>query len=77
LGPILGAISVNAFKSYATKEFAQQWFFILGGLFIVVTLFMPKGIVGIPDQMRALRKKFGRKTTEEITVAAKLNPVEK
>ena len=58
LGPILGAISVNAMKSYATRAFAEQWLYFLGGLFIVVTLFMPKGIVGLPEQFRALWRRF-------------------
>ena len=58
LGPILGAISVNALKSYATRAFAEQWLYFLGGLFIVATLFMPKGIIGLPEQFRELKKKF-------------------
>jgi urea transport system permease protein len=58
VGPIIGAVFVNGLKSFATRAFAEQWLFILGGMFIFVTLFMPKGIVGIPDQLRALRKKW-------------------
>ena len=55
-GPIIGAISVNALKSYATRAFAEQWLYFLGGLFIFVTLFMPKGIVGLPGQFQAMRR---------------------
>jgi urea transport system permease protein len=55
----LGAISVNAAKSYATRAFAEQWLYFLGGLFIFATLFMPKGIIGLPEQFRALWKRFG------------------
>src|SRR6266446_6565071 len=51
LGPILGAISVNALKSYATRAFAEQWLYILGALFIIIVLFMPNGLVGIPRQL--------------------------
>jgi urea transport system permease protein len=76
IGPILGAISVNAMKSYATRAFAEQWLYFLGGLFILVTLFMPKGIVGIPDQLRALKKKFHRRS-EEPSVPMAANPVVK
>src|ERR1043166_5262895 len=46
IGPILGAISVNALKSYATRAFAEQWLYILGILFILVVLFVPNGLVG-------------------------------
>jgi urea transport system permease protein len=62
LGPILGAISVNALKSYATRAFPEQWLYFLGGMFILVTLFMPKGIIGIPEQLRGLIKRFLRKS---------------
>jgi urea transport system permease protein len=58
LGPILGAISVNALKSYATRAFAEQWLYLLGGLFILVVLFMPKGLIGLPEQLGALKRKL-------------------
>jgi urea transport system permease protein len=69
LGPILGAISVNALKSYATRAFAEQWLYVLGFLFIFVTLFMPKGIIGLPEQFRALWKRFGGKRNGEAAPA--------
>jgi len=46
IGPIIGAIAVNAGKSYFTGALPDLWLFALGALFIVVTLFSPKGIVG-------------------------------
>ncbi|MDP9838937.1 urea transport system permease protein [Neorhizobium huautlense] len=46
IGPIIGAVLVNAGKSYFTGAFPELWLFALGGLFIAVTLFLPKGIVG-------------------------------
>lgn len=51
LGPILGSIGCNWLKSYATHAFAEQWPYVLGGLFLFVTLFMPKGLVGLPEQL--------------------------
>ncbi|HEX8372786.1 MAG TPA: urea ABC transporter permease subunit UrtC [Chthoniobacterales bacterium] len=51
-GPIIGAIAVNALKSWATRAYPDYWLIILGGLFIVVVLFMPKGIVGLPGQIK-------------------------
>jgi len=49
VGPIIGAIGVNALKSWATVgETANYWPIILGGLFIIVVLFLPKGIISIP-----------------------------
>jgi ABC-type branched-subunit amino acid transport system permease subunit len=70
LGPILGAIGINSLKSYATHSFAEQWPYILGGLFIFVTLFMPQGIVGLPAQLSALAAKWNRRTPREPDVKA-------
>ena len=58
VGPILGAIGTNALKSYTTHSWPEYWLYILGGLFIFVTVFMPKGIVGLPGQLRGLRKRW-------------------
>jgi urea transport system permease protein len=71
LGPILGAITVNALKSYATRAFAEQWLYFLGGLFILVTLFLPKGLVGIPEQLRDLKTRFRRKPNGAASSGAK------
>jgi len=46
IGPIIGAVLVNAGKSVFTAAFPEFWLFALGGLFVAVTLFLPKGIVG-------------------------------
>jgi urea transport system permease protein len=47
VGPIVGAILVNFAKTwFTTGALAPYWLFALGGLFIAVTLFLPKGIVG-------------------------------
>jgi urea ABC transporter permease protein UrtC len=51
VGPIIGAISVNALKSYTTHAFPEYWLFIEGVLFILVVLFMPKGIIGLASQV--------------------------
>jgi len=70
IGPIIGAISVNAMKSWATRAFAEQWLFMLGGMFILAVLFMPNGIIGLPAQFKALKQRFfDRKKTEEPVTA--------
>jgi urea transport system permease protein len=46
LGPIVGAGIVNGAKSFFTQSFPEYWLFFLGLLFILVTLFLPKGVVG-------------------------------
>lgn len=56
IGPIIGAVLVNAGKSYFTGAFPELWLFALGGLFIAVTLFLPKGIVGTIQSGFSVRK---------------------
>lgn len=53
-GAVAGAILVNATKSWLTVAFPDIWLFGLGALFVLVTLFLPYGVVGL------LRKKGGR-----------------
>ncbi len=46
-GAALGAIVINAAKSWFTGVLPEAWLFVLGGLFIFVTLFMPRGLAGL------------------------------
>jgi urea transport system permease protein len=61
LGPVLGAIGVNALKSWTTRAYPDLWLLILGTVFVLVTVFMPKGIVGLPNQLHGLSRWFGVK----------------
>ncbi len=45
-GAVVGAIGVNYAKTWFTAAFPEIWLFALGGLFVVVTLLMPRGIAG-------------------------------
>jgi len=56
VGPIIGAILVNFGKTIFTGALPEYWLFALGGLFVVVTLFLPRGIVGTLHGWRARRK---------------------
>jgi urea transport system permease protein len=53
VGAALGALVVNFGKTYFTGALPDYWLFALGLLFIVVTLFMPRGIVGLAAQFSA------------------------
>ena len=52
IGPILGAFLVNGAKSWLTVIAPEFWLYFLGMLFIVVTLFLPKGVIGLVDKMK-------------------------
>jgi urea transport system permease protein len=53
VGPIVGAGLVNGAKSTFTAAFPEFWLFFLGALFVAVTLFLPRGVVGL---LRGMRK---------------------
>jgi urea transport system permease protein len=61
IGGILGAWLVNGAKSWLTVAFPSAWLYFLGTLFIVVTLFLPQGLIGIRsrvrDGLRVLRRR--------------------
>ena len=54
-GPILGAVLVNLAKTLLTGSLPEVWLFALGGLFVVVTLFLPCGLVGLRRARRPAR----------------------
>jgi urea transport system permease protein len=74
IGAALGAIVVNGLKTTFTSGFlAPYWLFALGGLFILVTLALPKGIVGAVSELRRWlheRKSRLAKPRSTIAVAA-------
>jgi urea transport system permease protein len=51
LGPIIGAVTVSGAKSFFTANFAEYWLFFLGLMFVLVTLFLPNGLLGIYHQL--------------------------
>ena len=55
-GAVIGAILVNFGKTYLTGVLPEAWLFVLGGLFVLVTLFLPYGIVGLLRRFKHKRK---------------------
>jgi len=56
VGAALGAVAVNFAKTYFTGAFPEYWLYALGGLFVLVTLFLPKGLVGLLNLRRRAAK---------------------
>jgi urea transport system permease protein len=54
-GAALGAAIVNYAKSTLTGALPEVWLFVLGALFVLVTIALPKGFVGIVERVRRLR----------------------
>jgi urea transport system permease protein len=56
-GAVLGAVLVNYAKTFFTTGLlAPYWLFVLGGLFVAVTLLLPRGIVGAIEHFWAQRR---------------------
>ena len=51
IGPVIGAAIVNLSKSYFTVAFPEYWLFFLGSLFVMVTLWLPEGVVGLWNRL--------------------------
>ena len=52
IGPIVGAFMVNGAKSWLTMVAPEYWLYVLGALFIAVTLYMPQGVVGLLGSLK-------------------------
>ncbi|MGQ0502748.1 MAG: urea ABC transporter permease subunit UrtC [Panacagrimonas sp.] len=51
-GAVVGAILVNYAKTVLTGAFPEIWLYGLGALFVVVTLFLPRGVVGLVPKLK-------------------------
>lgn len=71
-GPILGALLVNAGKTWFTAALPEFWLFALGGLFVFVTIFMPHGILGTVGDLweRSSQRFRADRPSEPVTQAA-------
>jgi len=53
VGAALGAVLVNFAKTTLTGALPEVWLFVLGAMFIGVTLFLPRGVVGLWSQLKS------------------------
>jgi urea transport system permease protein len=51
-GAVAGAVLVNYAKTFFTTALPEIWQYALGALFILVTLFLPRGIAGLLELKR-------------------------
>jgi urea transport system permease protein len=51
-GAVAGALVVNYAKTYLTGALPEMWLYALGALFVLVTVFLPRGIVGLLPRAR-------------------------
>jgi urea transport system permease protein len=65
IGAVIGAVIVAGGKNWLTNTIPAAWLYVLGGLFVVVTLFLPRGLVGLVPKLRlalaaVLRRRAGQ-----------------
>src|SRR3979490_1729027 len=51
-GAAIGAVAVNYAKTYFTGALPEVWLYALGALLVLVTLFLPQGLVGLGARRR-------------------------
>lgn len=64
-GALIGAVAVNWLRSVLTATYPGLWPIILGGLFVIVVLVVPDGLVGLGARARALLARW-RSTAVEV-----------
>ncbi len=65
VGAVLGALIVNAGYSYFTTHFAAYWPYFLGLLFVAVVMLIPRGLIGLPAQLRERLARSSRRGQTE------------
>jgi urea transport system permease protein len=56
VGAALGALIVAAAKSWLTAAMPNAWLFVLGAMFILVTSYLPKGVLGLVESFGSRRR---------------------
>ena len=57
-GAAVGAVAVNYAKTALTAALPEVWLFALGALFVVITVLLPKGIIGLIQRTRERRSEY-------------------
>ena len=74
-GAILGALLVNGMKSWLTVAFPTAWLYVLGAMFVLVTLALPGGIVqALSVLSRTVRKISSRRPAASLPAAVAFTP---
>lgn len=70
-GPVLGAMAIGWGQSSLASSWPEGWIYILGLLFILVTLFLPNGLASLFSRIGStVRTRFDRGTKADRRLAA-------
>ncbi|MCH3972212.1 MAG: urea ABC transporter permease subunit UrtC [Oscillospiraceae bacterium] len=67
-GAVLGAVLVSVFKFVVSSNVPDAWSYIIGAVFVLVILFLPKGLMGIPEKLKSC---FARRKGSPASVVSK------
>ena len=56
IGAVYGAILVGAGKTYFSENFVEYWLYFIGGLFMVVVIFLPEGLASLLDKLKGSKR---------------------
>lgn len=62
IGAAIGAILMNSAKSFLSESYPEIWTFFLGGIFLLVVLYLPNGLAGLVEQIKI---RFTKKQVKE------------
>lgn len=65
-GAVIGAILTNSAKSFFSESYPDIWLIFLGGLFILVVLVMPNGLIGTAQSIYQKMTRSKNRTKEEV-----------
>ncbi|WP_338789463.1 urea ABC transporter permease subunit UrtC [Metabacillus sp. FJAT-53654] len=65
LGAAIGAILTNSAKSFLSETYPEFWTIFLGGLFLLVVLYLPNGLVGFVEKFKVRFFKKEKKEEEK------------
>lgn len=66
IGAVIGAFVVNLIKTLVSENFPEIWSYFIGAIFVLVVMFLPRGLVGVfIDLKNILLKKMNRKSEVE------------
>ncbi|WP_199033232.1 urea ABC transporter permease subunit UrtC, partial [Ralstonia sp. ASV6] len=74
IGPIIGAFLVNGAKTLLTAWVPEYWLFVLGAIFVLVTLYLPNGVLGLWARLRVQKRVPTQAKAPEATATTAAPP---
>jgi urea transport system permease protein len=68
-GAVIGAFAVNCLKSWLTTDMPEAWLFVLGAVFVLVTIYLPDGIIALLMRLRPFFHSCAKRIRHDTTNA--------